>query len=566
MEKLLPFEQWPYRVPDFDKAVETIGGYLEKFKNAHDKETALAVYEELGKFSDELGDDVTHIQVLFTLETNNEKYLNDMQLINEKLPLLQAVSTEFAKAMLDSPYRPYLEEKLGKYLFQMQEYALKGFDPCIIEELQKESDLSMQYDALVASVEVEYKGEKYNLAQIGKLLNDNDREVRKEASSAYYSALEKVRPQIEDIYDELVHVRDTMAKKLGYKNYVELGYIKMCRYDYDAEMVAAYREAIRKNVTPLYGQLIREQMERIGIKDPKIYDLPIMFKDGNPLPRGNIEEKVENAKKMYDAMSKETSEFFRFMVDHHLLFLEAKPGKQMGGYMTYFPLKRVPIIFSNFNGTSGDVDVLTHEFGHSFQAYLSRDIEVSEYRSPTMESCEIHSMSMEFFAEPYMDLFFDNPEKYRYEHLASSINFLPYGVTVDEFQHWVYEHPYCTKEERNQAWHEIELKYTPEKVEIEKDCPYLMNGGRWLTQGHIFSSPFYYIDYTLAQVMAFQFFNLDRADHKKAWDMYIGLCKLGGRYPFCQLVKEAGLEVPFEEGVLEKTIAPLKGVLDSYKF
>lgn len=566
MEKLLPFEEWPYKVPDFDKAVETMGAYIEKMRKASSQEEALAIYEEVGKFSDELADDVTHIQVLFTLETNNETYVNDMQLINEKMPLLQAGATEFAKAMLESPYRPYLEEKLGKYLFLMQEYALKGFDPCIIEELQKESELSMQYDALIASIEIPYKGEKYNLAQMGKFLSSDDREVRKEASEAYYSTLEGVRSSIEDIYDELVHVRDTMAKKLGYKNYVELGYIKMGRYDYDAKMVAAYREAIRKNVTPLYGELIREQMKRIGIADPKIYDLSMMFADGNPLPRGTTEEKVENAKKMYDAMSKETSEFFRFMVDHHLLFLEAKPGKQMGGYMTYFPVKKVPIIFSNFNGTSGDVDVLTHEFGHSFQAYLSRDIEISEYRSPTMESCEIHSMSMEFFAEPYMDLFFDNPEKYRYEHLEGAITFLPYGVTVDEFQHWVYEHPYCSKEERNKIWHELELKYTPEKVEIEKDCAYLMNGGRWLTQGHIFDSPFYYIDYTLAQVMAFQFFNLDRADHKKAWEMYINLCKLGGRYPFCQLVKEAGLEVPFEEGVLEKTIAPLKGVLDSYKF
>lgn len=565
MSQLAKFEDWPYRVPDFEEAIKKLDEFTERFKAAKDGESALSIYKELGAYSDELMDDLTHIQVLFTLETNNETYSKDMMLINEKMPLMQDSSTNFAKAMLESPHRPYLEEKLGKYLFLMQEYALKGFDPCIIEELQKESDLTMKYDALIASIQIPFRGGSYNLAQMGKFLTDHDRNTRKEASEAYYSTLETKRAEIEDIYDQLVHLRDAMAKKLGYKDYVELGYIKMGRYDYDREMVAKYREAIHKVVTPLYGELIREQMKRIGLDDPKIYDLNLMFADGNPLPLGTTEEKVENAKKMYDQLSEETSFFFRFMDEHHLLFLDAKPGKQMGGYMTYFPVKKVPIIFSNFNGTSGDVDVLTHEFGHSFQAYLSKDIEVSEYRSPTMESCEIHSMSMEFFAEPYMSLFFDKPEKYRYEHLASSIEFLPYGVTVDEFQHWVYEHPNCTKEERNAAWHALELKYTPEKVELEKDCPYLMNGGRWLTQGHIFASPFYYIDYTLAQVMAFQFFNLDRENHHKAWEMYINLCKLGGRYPFCQLVKEAGLEVPFEEGVLEKTIAPLKGVLDSYK-
>ena len=355
------------------------------------------------------------------------------------------------------------------------------------------------------------------------------------------------------------------AKKLGFKNYVELAYIKMGRYDYTPEMVASYREQIREYVTPVAAKILKEQFKRTGIKNPHIYDTGLEFKEGNPLPMGTTQDKIEAAKKMYDALSPETSFFFRYMADHHVLDLEAKPGKQSGGYMTYFPKYKIPFIFSNFNGTSGDVDVLTHEFGHAFQAYMARNIKVPEYRSPTMESCEIHSMSMEFIAEPWMDLFFENPTKYRYSHLASSISFLPYGVTVDEFQHWVYEHPEATPAERDAEWVELEKKYTPYIVATYKDCEYRAKGHRWLTQGHIFSSPFYYIDYTLAQVMAFQFFNLDRKNHELAWKRYLNICKMGGKYPFVTLVTKDHMKSPFEPGVMKKTIAPLVKVLKSYK-
>jgi M3 family oligoendopeptidase len=398
---------------------------------------------------------------------------------------------------------------------------------------------------------------------MGKFLNDADRATRKEARKAYDDYLLTRKDEFETIYDKLVKVRTEMAKKLGYKSFTDLAYIRMNRFDYTPEMVASYRDQIHEVVTPIANKLMREQAKRTDIKNPKLYDLGFVFKSGNPLPLGTTDEKVAHAKAMYKQLSPDTDYFFNFMVDHHLLFLDAKPGKQSGGYMTYFPVHKCPIIFSNFNGTSGDVDVLTHEFGHSFQAYCARSIKVPEYRSPTMESCEIDSMSMEFFAEPYMNLFFDAPDKYRYAHLADAIEFLPYGVTVDEFQHWVYANPNATPDERDAEWAALEEKYTPYKVKAKEgmgweSCP------RWLTQGHIFASPFYYIDYTLAQVLAFEFFNLDRKNHDKAWKKYLKLCKMGGKYPFVTLITKDGLKNPFQDGVLKKTIKPLVKVLKGY--
>ncbi len=564
MKELDVFENWPFKVPNMEKVGAKQKEMTEALKNAQSEEEALKIVKRYFKESAKVDNEITHISVLYSIDTRVKKYEKAMDLLNEKLPTLEANSVEFKKAVLNSKYRPYLEKKLGSFLFKMYDYSLRSFDDSIIEDLVEENKLSMEYSKTIAAAKIEFRGEVYNLPKMGKFMQDQDRKTREEASKAYYGYLETIKDKLEDIYDKLVKLRDRMAKKLGYKNYVELAYINMGRYDYNKEDVEGYREQINEVVTPLVEKLVKAQIKRIGIKNPHFYDLNLKFVDGNPTPLGTTEDKIKNAQKMYDEMSKETSEFFKFMDEHHLLQLEAKEGKQSGGYMTYFPVYKTPIIFSNFNGTAADVDVLTHEFGHAFQGHLSGDIKIPEYQNPTMESCEIHSMSMEFFAHPYMNYFFDDPEKYKYKHLEESISFLPYGVTVDHFQQWVYENPEATPAERDQKWHELEVKYTPYKVKYYKENTYLADGHRWLLQSHIFTSPFYYIDYTLAQVIAFQFFNLDRKNHELAWKRYIALCKNGGKYPFRDLVKKAHLKDPFINGTIKATITPLIKELKSY--
>jgi M3 family oligoendopeptidase len=459
-KELAVFEDWPFKVPHIKTLIKKANALTAEFKAAASGEAAYKVYKKMSRFTDKVADDITHCQVLYSLDTTNKEYEKAQNILNEGLPLLSAAQLEFTKAFVASPYRDFLEKKLGSFLFTMYEYQLKGFDEKIVPEATEENKLVMQYEACIASCKIPFRGGTYNLPQMGKFTQDSDRETRKEARHAVDDCVNAKKDEIEGIYDKLVKVRTAMAQKLGYKSYTELAYIKMNRFDYTPEMVASYREQIREFVSPIANKLMHEQAKRTGISNPKLYDLGFVFKSGNPLPIGTTDEKVAHAKEMYKALSPDTDYFFNFMVDHHLLFLDAKPGKQSGGYMTYFPVHKCPIIFSNFNGTSGDVDVLTHEFGHSFQAYMARGIKIPEYRAPTMESCEIDSMSMEFFAEPYMNLFFDVPDKYRYSHLADSIEFLPYGVTVDEFQHWVYANPNATPAERDAEWASLEEKYT----------------------------------------------------------------------------------------------------------
>ena len=564
MKQLPPFESWPFKTPNIKNYVKKLDEATKLLQYASTDEEALAAVKKHNRISDKVTNELVLVSVCYSIDVNNPKYKKAMDILNEQSPLLSSADNRYAKALVGSSHRKYLEEKLGTFLFTMYENQMKAFDDRIMEDMVEENKLTTAYDSKIASCQVNFRGGTYNLPQMGKFMEDADRETRKEASEAYYGYLSTIKDELEDIYDKLVKVRTRMAQKLGYKNYVELGYIRMNRFDYNQEDVSAYRKQINEIVTPMVEKIMRKQFKRVGISSPKVYDMGVVFKDGNPIPLGSTQDKIDSAKKMYKELSPETDFFFNYMADHHVLDLDAKPGKQSGGYMTYFPVYKIPFIFSNFNGTSGDVDVLTHEFGHSFQAYMARNITIPEYRSPTMESCEIDSMSMEFLTEPWMNLFFDNPDKYRYRHLADSITFLPYGVTVDEFQHFVYEHPEATPAERDAYWHSLEEKYTPYKVRCYKGCDYMMGGHRWLTQAHIFDNPFYYIDYTLAQVVAFEYFNLDRKNHALAWKRYLKICKLGGKYPFRTLVQKAGMKDPFAEGVVKKTVKPLMKVLESY--
>ncbi len=563
MKERLTFEEYPFRVPSEKRVSAKLEALIKELEECGSALTAKDAVKHWNKYMLDLGTDISVIQVRYTLDTQSRVNKNAQEKLDELSPLFSNYSTKFEKILLKAKYRKQLEELYGKYLFKMFENNQKSFDEKIIPELIEENKLSSKYDEIMGGAQIEFRGEVYNLSQLGKFVADTDRETRKEASIAMDNWLGEHEQEIGDIYDKLVHVRDTIAKKLGFKNFVELGYIRLGRTDYNAKMVEGYRNQIKADVVPLAQKLFKKQMKELGIKNPQTYDYNLKFKTGNPKPVGDSKELTLIAKDMYERMSKESNEFINFMIDCHLLDLDARAGKAPGGYCTYFPRYKAPFIFSNFNGTEGDVNVLCHEGGHAFQAYLSSGIKIPEYQNPTLESCEIHSMSMEFFSWPYMEGFFgEDAEKYKYAHLTDAIEFLPYGITIDEFQHWVYEHPNATHDERCAKYKEIEEANLPNRK--YDDCPVAAKGTRWMRQSHVFGSPFYYIDYTLAQVVAFQFLAEDLKNHEKAWKKYVKLCKLGGTLPFTGLLEKVHLRNPFEEGNVKKNIRPLLKVLDGF--
>jgi len=279
----------------------------------------------------------------------------------------------------------------------------------------------------------------------------------------------------------------------------------------------------------------------------------LLFSDGNATPKESPEQMIQDAQIMYKEMSKETGEFFDQMIELETMDLLNRENKSPGGYCTYIPQINFPYIFSNFNGTSHDVDVLTHEAGHAFQCYCSRNFLIDEYLFPTSEAAEIHSMSMEFFAGQWVHKFFkEDTDKYLLGHLLKSLFFLPYGVTVDEFQQKVYEQPSMTPADRRNLWNQVSRKYSP-WIAIDQE-PFLEEGSRWQIQSHIYQSPFYYIDYTLAQLCAFQFYKKMHDNFELAWEDYYRLCCQGGSKNFLELVSIAYLDSPFEESSFKETI------------
>lgn len=558
----MKFSEMTYTRPDLDVMEKNFNSLLQQFDEAQNMEQQQAALEKINHLRGEFQTLASIASVRNSINTTDPFYEAEQEFFDVNEPVLKALNTKFYKSLGNSKFKDELKQKFGNQLFNIADVSMKVFDPSIIEDLKEENKLGTEYTKLVASAEIEFNGEKMTLPALSAFMESTDRETRRKAYLANHGFFAAHEKEFDDIYDKLVKVRTRIAHKLGYKNFVELAYLRMTRTDYNAKMVADFRAEVLKHVTPLAGKLRERQRVRIGVDKLKVYDYSHNFNSGNPKPKGTPEEIVANGLKMYAELSPETKEFFDFMVSNDLMDLVNKKGKAGGGYCTMFPKYKAPFIFANFNGTIGDVDVLTHEAGHAFQCFQSRNFAVEEYYWPTMEACEIHSMSMENLTYPWMNLFFkEDTDKYKFVHLSSNIQFLPYGVTVDEFQHVVYENPDMTPDERKAAWKTIEMKYRPW---LDYDgLDYLERGGFWQRQAHIFRSPFYYIDYCLAQLCAFQFLSKSNKDFKAAWQDYLRLCNAGGSDSFLGLVKLANLQSPFEPGVFEPLFKELETYLNS---
>lgn len=557
----MKFQDYVYQRPDVDAIKQKYVAFTEAFKAAKDANKQAEIIKQVFGLIDEVDTMYQLVSIRYSLNTQDDFYEAEMNFMDEVSPELQNYVNEFNKLVYASPFKPELVKVFGQHYFNQLEVSLQSFDEKIIPLLQEENKLNSKYSKVVASAQIEFDGGVYNLSQMSPFTQSKDRETRHRAQLKISEFFESKEAELDDIYDQLVSVRNQAAQALGYANFVELGYKRLGRTDYGSKEVKAYREQIKRDVVPFVEKLVARKAKRLGIQDLKSYDT-ISFLSGNPTPKGDLDWQVAQATTMYKALSKETDEFFTFMKDSGLLELDSKKGKAGGGYCTFIPGYKAPFIFANFNGTSHDVDVLTHEAGHAFQVYQSREFINPMQRFPGYEACEIHSMSMEFFAWPWVPLFFkEDAQKYYFSHLSGAISFLPYGALVDEFQHEIYENPTMSKDERKATWRRLEKQYIPSRD--YDDDQFMEKGTYWFRQSHIFQSPFYYIDYTLAQVCAFQYWIRDHKDHQEAWSSYVDLCKLGGSKGFVALMKDAKLDSPFEDGTILRTIQPLEAFLNT---
>ena len=558
----MKFNDYEYKRPDYDEFKIRYQEFIGLFNEAESADEQYSYVQRINELDKEAETMATLVQVRNSINTADEFYDRENEYIDMISPKFHGLRVEFYKALLNSRFKTELKEMVKPQLFTIAEMEIKTYSDEVVPLLQEENKLVSRYNKLISSAKINFDGKILNLSQMQPYMESKDRSVRKDAYDKWTVFFRENEKEIDMIYDSMVKVRNEIAIKLGFKNFVELGYLRMGRSDYNADDVKKFRENVLEYIVPFSNELREKQGKRIGIDKLKYYDLPLNFTSGNPVPKGNKEWIMERAKKMYEELSPETSEFINIMIERDLFDLETKPNKQSGGYCTFLHKYKSPFIFANFNGTLDDVTVVTHEAGHAFQTYESRFLDAPEYCFPTSEACEIHSMSMEFITWPWMEMFFENDiEKFKFFHLSDSLLFIPYGVTVDEFQHAVYEHPDMTPDERKQAWRDIEKKYTPYKDYDDND--FLNKGTMWFRQGHIFQQPFYYIDYTLAQICAYQFWIKFNGDRKIAWNDYLNICKVGGSQSFMQILKTGNLNSPFREETIKSVSEEIKKYLNS---
>ncbi len=559
----MKFQDMPYTRPDLEQIKKDSAAILERMESAASAAEQLAAYMDYEEQKKVVDTACTLAYVRHTINTKDAFYEKENDFADEIGPALQELSQKIDLALLRSKFRPELEEKLGKLLFTNLEISVRTMKTEIMDLMQEENRLQSEYQKLYASALVEWEGERLPLPRLGPYKQSPDRAVRRAAFAAEGGWFDRHQEELDRLYDKLVKNRTAQGRAMGYENYLPLGYDRLGRNCWGPAEAAAFRDQIASDLVPIVAKVKGDQERRLGVDKLKFYDDLLLFPDGNADPQGTAEDILAAGREMYRQLSPETAEFVDFLYDGELLDVLSKEGKAPGGYCTGLPLYKAPFIFSNFNGTSGDVDVLTHEAGHAFADYraMRRDC-LSALRSPTMEGCETHSMSMEFLTAPWHEKFFgDRTRKYEIGHCEESLIFIPYGCMVDEFQHRMYENPELTPAQRNAVWLELEGKYRP-WIDFE-DLPFYSRGAGWQRQLHIYLYPFYYIDYCMAQTVAFQFWLASMADRQDAWARYLRFVDAGGTATFRDLVASAGLRLPYAPGAIREIGEAISGWIEA---
>ena len=540
----MKFDQAQYTRPSFNEISEKMANLTEIVVNAKNAQECFAVYKEIDECKNFVEAMFSLVFVRNALNSTDEFYSKEKEYTDELKPKLEVLWQKVNEHLINSPHRGELERAWGNLMFANTELKLKTFSPEVVKYAQEESKLATKYNTLMARAQIEFDGKTLNLSQIMPYRESPDREIRKGATLAFANWFKSNHERLDSLFDELVQVRTSLAQKLGHETFTPVGYYRMQRNCYNEKMVSSFREGVLKHIVPIAKQIKEAQAKNIAVDKLMIYDDLIKYLDGNATPKGTPEEILAKGKVMYRELSPETAEFFDFMLDNGLLDVTTRLGKATGGFCEAMPYFKAPFVFANFNGTSNDIRVLTHEVGHAFASYAGRNIYPTALQEFSNETAEVHSMAMEFFTWPWMEMFFgEQTQKYYESHLANALTFIPYGVMVDEFQHHIYANPHMTPTERNTLWLKLESMYRP-WLDMG-DTPFFAEGRLWQSQRHIYLVPFYYIDYCLAQVMALNFWALSQNDRLDSWEKYKRFVGFAGTKTFVDLVGDSDLPSPF---------------------
>lgn len=550
-----------YKRVDVEALAKKFDAFVDKFIASNNVDEQIRIDEQIDDMGIELSTMGSLSYIRFSLNTRDEFYVKENEYYDAQYPKLSNVANKYAKALLNNKHKDEFFKHFVKVRRVNTELRAKAMDEKIIPDLVKENEIVMEYTKLMGSLMFDYEGKKIPPPLMSAYFTNSDRKVRKNAMQACGKQLNENKEfinSLDDIYDKLVKTRTETANKMGLKSYTNFAEYRLTRNAYSRDDIAKFRANVLKYFVPLVSKIKASVAKKLNLDKIYVYDNAV-YTSKEPRPKGTVEEIFNSGAKMYKHLSPELDKLFKLMTDTEAFDVLSREGKWGGGYCTTLDSYKQPFILANFNGTAGDIDVLTHEFGHAFAAYNSFNLPESQ-RSATSDIAEIHSMSMEFFAHRYMkDFFGDLSDEYIFSHIAKSMTFIPYGTIVDYFQEVCYDKPNMTPAERNKLWLSLEAQFQPHMS--NGDIQFYNEGRRWQRQMHIYERPFYYIDYCLAQCVAFQFLALLKKDYDSAFAKYVKLVKLCGSLSFTDLLAECGLSSPFEEQTfiditqaIEKTI------------
>ena len=443
------FEQIIYKRPNIESFEEQMGEYLKAFILAKSFNEQVKTIESINVLRNELLTAITVAETRYMININDEEYKEELGHIEKIWLEYQEIISKYYKVLIESKYKAELEKVYGKKLFNMAAVVNKTFSAEIIEDLSEEQKLENEYIKVISSARISFNNQELNLDEIEAYLSSKDRDIRKSAIEEEFKFMKSRENDLDNIFDSLVRVRTEIAKKLGYKNFIELGYARLERTDYNEDMIKQFRENIVKYIVPISMDLLTRQRKRLNLDSLKHYDEPFKYNCENVIPKGNAGWIKEKAGKILQELSKEAKSLFDYLDNNKYMDLITNKNKASGAYTTFLSSPRIPYIFANLNGTQSDIRILMHEFGHAFQMYKGIRNDIPEYLTPTKEAAEIHSMTMEYLTLPWMDIIFgEDADKCRFVFLEEAILAMPRRACVDEFQHIVYLNPNMTIEER----------------------------------------------------------------------------------------------------------------------
>ena len=512
-----------------------------------------------------LSEDACWRQIRMTCDTEN-KSLEEafVFFVTQIQPKIQPYADKLNIKLIDSPYTSELDqEKYFTYLRNVRK-SIDLFRDENIPLLSELSVLAQQFGVINGKMTVEVEGKEYTLQQAAKFLENHDRNLRESVYRKINERRLQDKETLNTLYSQLVEKRQQVAKNAGFANYRDYKFKELGRFDYTKEDCYQFHDSVKQHILPLVEQIYEKKKKKLGIDKLRPWDLEAEPEGINPLrPFKTSNELLEKSITVFEKVRPFFADCLRKMNAMNRFDLESRKGKAPGGYNCPLAETGAPFIFMNAAGQMHDVTTMVHEGGHAVHSFVTHPLELSSFKEYPMEIAEVASMAMELFSMDYWDVFFQNKEELsraKEHQLERVITIFPWIATIDKFQHWVYENPGHTVEQRGEKWLQILKEFSSVNIDFEGLENYRTFS--WQRQLHLFEVPFYYIEYGIAQLGAIGLWHQFRNNKEAALDNYIRSLSLGGTKTLPQLYKEAGLEFNFSPVYIKRLMDFVKDEME----